>query len=462
MKASNLYVLTLLVGMAGCSADDLEGSIEEDLRRSHVRPVVECVWDNGDGTFDALFGYDNKSADTVYIERGRQNKIRRTVAGKNNQPEYFLPGRQSEVFKATGKRLVVWRVGRQKVVARRSTSPCATKPETGRSLFEEETFAGNGRTCLTCHSRETGTLSPSDIAELSASDPLFLFDGADNFQSGDSRIREHGTILVEIPLPDNVRLLDDPDASSVVLRRGIPSTLNTPALDEVLMQDGRAPDLMAQASDAIAVHAQSAVGAAPEQLQKIAELQQTGGFFSSKRLADFAFGLAPAPQLPQGATEAERRGRVFFEDRPVGPNMEGICALCHSGPMLNETNEFLQQILPEDGPGLRFFNLGIGTFNDIGNPVRTYVFTDADGNETMHDSPDPGLALITGDPKNLDQFKITSLWGSTLTAPYFHDNSAKTLEEMMDFYDRLFQVQLGVGFSEEQIADIIAYLKLLN
>jgi hypothetical protein len=26
----------------------------------------------------------------------------------------------------------------------------------GRRLFERETFGGNGRTCLTCHSRETG------------------------------------------------------------------------------------------------------------------------------------------------------------------------------------------------------------------------------------------------------------------------------------------------------------------
>ena len=32
----------------------------------------------------------------------------------------------------------------------------------GRRLFERETFGGNGRTCLTCHSRETGTVSPED------------------------------------------------------------------------------------------------------------------------------------------------------------------------------------------------------------------------------------------------------------------------------------------------------------
>ncbi len=35
------------------------------------------------------------------------------------------------------------------------------------------------------------------------------------------------TILMTIPLPANVILADEPGATSVVLRRGIPTTLNT-------------------------------------------------------------------------------------------------------------------------------------------------------------------------------------------------------------------------------------------
>ena len=34
----------------------------------------------------------------------------------------------------------------------------------GKRLFEQETFGGNGRTCLTCHTRETGTISPRDVS----------------------------------------------------------------------------------------------------------------------------------------------------------------------------------------------------------------------------------------------------------------------------------------------------------
>jgi hypothetical protein len=46
----------------------------------------------------------------------------------------------------------------------------------GRHVFERETFGGNGRTCLTCHSRGTGTVSPADAQERFSrhpNDPLF-------------------------------------------------------------------------------------------------------------------------------------------------------------------------------------------------------------------------------------------------------------------------------------------------
>src|SRR4051795_12620474 len=106
--------------------------------------------------------------------------------------------------------------------------------EDGKRLFERETFGGNGRTCLTCHSSDTGTVSPQDAQRRfyqSGNDPLFLHDGSDDGKgTGVSRRLKNATIPVEIPLPANVSLADDPNARSVVLRRGIPSTLNTPAL----------------------------------------------------------------------------------------------------------------------------------------------------------------------------------------------------------------------------------------
>ncbi|MCH8872910.1 hypothetical protein IH824_09100 [candidate division KSB1 bacterium] len=47
--------------------------------------------------------------------------------------------------------------------------------ETGRRLFFEETFAGNGRTCGSCHPAENNlTIDPAFIATLPDEDPLFV------------------------------------------------------------------------------------------------------------------------------------------------------------------------------------------------------------------------------------------------------------------------------------------------
>ena len=212
----------------------------------------------------------------------------------------------------------------------------------GRPLFTKETFGGNGRTCVTCHSFDTGTVSPEDAQKRfreNRGDPLFLFDGSDDGQGrGVSRMLQDATILITIPLPANVSLSDDPTARSVVLRRGISSTHNTPALDRVLMLDGREPDLPLQALHAIQSHGQVSGAIQESDLLNIAQFELTEQFFSSDALQRFAAG-GRAPKLPAGRTDSEKRGRLFFEDGPVtGPDFKkGACAICHSGPMLNQT-----------------------------------------------------------------------------------------------------------------------------
>src|SRR5262245_13707434 len=174
----------------------------------------------------------------------------------------------------------------------------------GRRLFDHETFGGNGRTCRTCHSGDDGTIDPQEVAERLENplDPLFRHDGLDDFHSGTSRIAAHATILIERELPPGVVMLDDPSATSVVFPRGVPSTVNTPALDDALMYDMRNVDLRDQASGAIDRHAQSAIPPSAAQLAAIAEFQQTDKrFFSSKALQAFAEG-GPVPVLPTGHT----------------------------------------------------------------------------------------------------------------------------------------------------------------
>jgi cytochrome c peroxidase len=350
----------------------------------------------------------------------------------------------------------------------------------GQQLFEHETFGGNGRTCLTCHSRETGTVSPQDAQlrfQQDPNDPLFLHDGSDDGRgNGVTRMLADATILVEIPLPPNVRLADDPSATSVTLRRGIPTTLNTPALDSILMLDGRQPTLEAQAHGAIFDHAQTTIAPDAEELTAIKNFQLTDAFFSSPALRSLAHG-GPAPVLPAGTTDSERRGRRFFEDLPPDPEFkDGLCAACHSGPLLNQTNKFLP--IPGVIAGSRFQTVGISELNAAGNPVREYIFINPDGTESRVSSADPGRALITGVGKetgtfdHVNAFKISPLWGIRRTAPYFHDNSAKTLEAVAAHYALFFSIitdRDGPGplpplvvLTPQDQADIVAYMKLLE
>ena len=241
----------------------------------------------------------------------------------------------------------------------------AAAPSEGQRLFDHETFGGNGRTCRTCHSGSDGTIDPQEVAERLAdpSDPLFVHDGLDDFVSGTSRIAAHATILIERELPPGVVLVDDPSATSVVLARGVPTTVNTPALDPALMYDLRNLNLRDQASGAIDRHAQAAIPPTAAQLEAIAAFQQTDSrFFSSKALKAFAAG-GPAPSLPQGHTASEKRGREFFVDAPWNPpSKKGVCALCHSGPMLNTANEFAT--IPTGAPpGWRAFDIGVSSRN---------------------------------------------------------------------------------------------------
>jgi cytochrome c peroxidase len=360
----------------------------------------------------------------------------------------------------------------------------------GQRLFDHETFGGNGRTCRTCHSGADGTIDPVEVAERLGEDPfepLFSHDGLDDFFSGTSRIATHATILVERDLPEGVVLVDDPSATSVVLARGVPSTVNTPGLDPALMYDMRDRDLQAQASGAISRHAQATIAPTLAQLEAIAGFQRTDNrFFSSKSLRSFAAG-GPAPELPLGHTASEKRGREFFIDAPWNPpSKKGVCALCHSGPLLNTANQFTTDATGAP-PGWRAFDILVSSRNVLNNPVHTFAVTDPCDNTLMVRSPDPGI-MITDvynipmlaqflPPKELcilhpgffaNMFKTPQLRGVRHTAPYFHDNSAKDLAAVLEQYVFMFTSNGGVPITDsnilltqQDIDDIIAFLRLL-
>jgi len=344
----------------------------------------------------------------------------------------------------------------------------------GKRLFESETFGGNGRTCKTCHSKTTGTLSPQDIQQLfktHPNDPLFLADGSDDGNGhGTTRIQADATILVKVPLVSNVKLAANLSATHMAVRRGIPTTLNTPALDPILMLDGRQPNLQAQALGAIQDHLHPSFLPTVVELNHIRDFELTNEFFSSPEVRKFAEGGA-APGLPQGNTASEKRGRRFFEDEVdfVDPK-HGLCAGCHAGPMLNETNLFGQLAfgVPQ---GTRFQNILTAELNVAGNPLQEFIFNKGTLNERHVFSPDIGRSAITGVTdlndftfSNFNAYKIPQLRGIRDTGPYFHDNAAKTLEDVMVHYANFFAIVTGntLILTPQDQADMVAFMRLLH
>jgi hypothetical protein len=70
---------------------------------------------------------------------------------------------------------------------------------------------------------------------------------------------------------------------------------------------------------------------------------------------------------------------------------------------------------------------------------------------------DPGRALLTGKWKDIGKFKGPILRGLAARAPYFHDGSAETLDDVVDFYDTRF----NIGLTEQEKDDLASFLKAL-
>jgi hypothetical protein len=70
---------------------------------------------------------------------------------------------------------------------------------------------------------------------------------------------------------------------------------------------------------------------------------------------------------------------------------------------------------------------------------------------------DPGRALITGSWRSIDNFKVPLLRNLAARPPYFHDGSAATLADVVDFYVKAMQFQ----FTDDEKNDLVNFLASL-
>jgi len=245
-----------------------------------------------------------------------------------------------------------------------------------------------------------------------------------------------------VPSVNNVKLTG-PDGAT-------PTWLRGPNPNGGFQADARFGTLQEQALGALTAHA--AVQVNPEQsfLDDLAAFQET--LFSSPALRSAVSAAAMDP-LPPDATLAP----LALEGKAV---FIRSCMQCHGGPGLS-TPLTSQPPFTDAAAMPRYHNVNAGCPRPvdtvtpprfvfpacpaaIARNARTYEFTRADGTVFRRTTTDPGRALLSGidvgsaAQTDFPRFDNPSLHGISRTAPYFHNNSATDLEQVLDHYAAFF------------------------
>jgi hypothetical protein len=133
----------------------------------------------------------------------------------------------------------------------------------------------------------------------------------------------------------------------------------------------------------------------------------------------------------------------------------GFCGTCHDSPNIghHSVKAPLDIGVPDAG------EKAPPVLDIAGLPVFTITCKLKDGPLAgkVYKVTDPGRAMISGKCKDIGRFKGPILRGLAARAPYFHNGSAETLRDVVDFYDRRF----NIGFSHKDKTDLVNFLNAL-
>jgi cytochrome c peroxidase len=374
--------------------------------------------------------------------------------------------------------------------------PCDAVARGLRAFFDRRLhgLGANGRSCADCHMpADQFQLSPASAEARfrflqwqrrwnpNADDPLFRPIDADDFRTNGqnardfSNLRQNGLVRVVLPLPPTIRLIDPatnlPSSEAFVdVWRMVP-TVNDVALtgpDSLnpwprgpnhfggYQLDARVGTLQEQALGAFIAHAETQHAPPPQLLDDLASFQRV--LFTNHRVRALAAAVrestVPLPDPDPRLNELEQEGKGVFER---------ACGHCHGGPRqttaqapMGRFHDIASQCpRPVDtvtparfafvpcAPGLlrnaRTYEITLSAATPSPNgPIPA-------GTSVRRTSSDPGRALLTGfvggaaPTDDWNKFDMSGLRGISKTAPYFHNNSAATLEDVVDHYIEFFK-----------------------
>ena len=332
----------------------------------------------------------------------------------------------------------------------------------GEDIFFNETFDGNGRTCVTCHRPEDNwRITPAFIATLPDDDPLFAHEFmpelGENFEKAEL-LREWGLILMN---PDGFSDLENDFVMRTVnsLRsvrtsiEGMPHEGMENQLDFMEPLTGWAGDgapgdgsLRSFAFGAILQHMPKTLARVPGvdfRLPTDEELDALEAFM-------LTLGRQEELSLPLPLKgDLALRGQDLFIDRD---NKNGRCNVCH----INAGASSLQaSVLPQG----RIVNLG--------------SIVHATGEEFAPGKPTELIPLDAG-YKDTHQFNTPPVVEAADAGPLFHSGFVKSVEEAVDIYNLDTFRNSGVGvalakrfgtetdLSASEVLAIGAFLRVIN
>ncbi len=151
------------------------------------------------------------------------------------------------------------------------------------------------------------------------------------------------------------------------------------------------------------------------------------------------------------------RGERLFNDKPINisgvgglndalgaANIVGTCTTCHNSPNVGNHSVALP------------LNIGLADASRRTPDMPLYILRQKTTNAIVR-TTDPGLALVTGKWKDIGRFKGPILRGLAARPPYFHNGFAASLEDVVEFYDTRFNMNL----TQREKADMAAFLRSL-
>lgn len=266
------------------------------------------------------------------------------------------------------------------------------KVELGRHLFYDPRLSGNGRqACASCHLREHGFAEPR-AASLGS--------------TGESTARNApglANTLYYSTLTWSSRVLTEFEQQMLIPMFGEdPVELGITGSEEEVLARFRDEEIY-QNLFAAAFPGQEAPVTFGNVVKAIACFLRT-----------MIAGASPWHQaVYQGRDEAlgesARRGaELFFSER-----LE--CHHCHGGFHFSQATRHDGTVFEE----VSFHNTGLYNLDGLG----------------AYPASDPGLIALTGHPEDMGKFRAPSLQNVAITAPYFHDGSVATLEEVIAVYE---------------------------